>query len=72
MSEGLCWECKQAILDKWGDKAFFLPWQHCHHEPKEKPKCWCENRYMHSGMYVKINDDQVSQMNFCPECGRKL
>jgi 4-hydroxy-3-methylbut-2-en-1-yl diphosphate synthase IspG/GcpE len=43
---------------------------HCHHEPKEKPKCWCE-----------INDQYLYRINkrivgvealFCPECGREL
>jgi len=68
MSEGLCWECKQAILDKWGKKAFFLPWQHCHHEPKEKPKCWCEYKF---GQKLYYNGQEFT-INFCPQCGRRL
>jgi hypothetical protein len=80
MSEGLCYKCRQAILDKWGNKAFFLPSQHCHHEPKEKLKCWCEYDRLKKIQlnYAPMNRYDITNIgvpytpNFCPECGRKL
>lgn len=44
MEHKLCQKCKEAIIEKWGKKAFLLPWQHCHHEePKiDYQKPWRE------------------------------
>ncbi len=72
----LCWKCRkyykgsatlyQAIL--------YQPDSHCHHEPKEEPKCICENRSTIIEYFVWHGSEksQNRSIKFCPECGRKL
>jgi hypothetical protein len=73
MSEGLCWKCKEQFHLWVGSGA---PWVHCHHEPKEKPKCWCE--YKHDLKQEKVilqwlpGENKAFDISFCPVCGRKL
>ncbi len=45
MSEkDLCFDCRQAVRERYGAGAYYLPQQHCHHDPKWEPiQCrWCE------------------------------
>ena len=64
MSDKLCLKC----LTDWKENVNCLPsWLHCHHEPKEKAKCWCE-----SPMDTRLSADESLSINFCPECGKKL
>lgn len=92
MSEGLCWKCKQVLDGLNEDKdvppsiKMALPLiSHCHHEPKKKPKCWCERDYIHDGcrrkfVVVELIDknvgheyrDALCPFLHCPECGRPL
>lgn len=72
MSEGLCWKCEEAATRyySFGGIPCFT---HCHHdEPKEKPKCWCERHgFPSSRKYMKLGEEAI-EINFCPECGKKL
>ena len=72
--EGLCWKCKERfeakgkpLMDAWGVD----PWVHCHHEPKERKICWCEASRNLQSKYIIVENCKV-ELNFCPECGRKL
>jgi hypothetical protein len=38
--EELCWKCKKWLDKKYGGSVYYPPYQHCHHEPKEKLECW--------------------------------
>ncbi len=62
----LCWECKEKARGY----VRLNPWVHCHHEPKEKSKCWCM-RNSGPGKHSIIGDETVKVI-FCPECGRML
>ena len=71
MSEKDSGLCKSCLCEFNNGDYPFTPWQHCHHEPKEKekPKCWCE----YSNRRVKLwNGDGYAPIVYCPECGRKL
>ncbi len=84
----LCKECLVAIarmssklcLTPDMEKLLFLI-SHCHHEPKEKQKCWCEGygkgeikldvaRMVDFTFHGRITAPVY--VRFCPECGRKL
>ena len=69
MSEELCWKCLQNLNS--AERLCFKggqTWWHCHHEPKEKPKCWCESERF-KGFFSTASAYRV---NYCPECGKKL
>jgi len=73
ISSGLCWECRE-YWNKFEIKSMdlkFAPYIHCHHESREKVKCWCEgitwkpskeHPFVLDGAFVK----------FCLECGKRL
>jgi hypothetical protein len=75
MSDNLCWKCREFAQKQHWDLAD--PSLHCHHEPKEKQKCWCE-RFPRGNFHVghksglHEEDLEFNKINFCPECGRKL
>lgn len=72
--EELCWECKEYISNKYGPMAYYPPFQHCHHEPKEKPRCSCYEFNPSSKtcmVYYKVGSGSL-ELNYCPKCGRKL
>lgn len=72
----LCWKCREER--RIGGWIACVPGDHCHHEPREKPKPRCnvcgygsfritvDNEYERMGYKVCIS------IKFCPECGRKL
>jgi len=69
--QGLCWMC----IEYWESEYRALPrvippYVHCHHEPKEKPKCWCEEGMIGRERWVSLG--RAVKVDFCPECGRKL
>ncbi len=65
---GLCWECKEYAR---GNNVIILPWDHCIHEPKERPKCYCGTHLQVKGLYINIGDEAV-KFNFCPQCGKEI
>ncbi len=67
----LCLECKEKWEKVYGVKSGEMYWIHCHHESREKPKCWCEIRDRDCREYVVIHGCTVG-VEFCPQCGRKL
>jgi hypothetical protein len=73
MSEkDLCWECRKDLHSMVINGS-----DHCHHEPKEKEKCWCEPLIDPTEKYtVVLNNrsgrEEVLRLKFCPECGRSL
>jgi hypothetical protein len=86
MSEGLCWKCKEKLLkmrhEATGvsflqlDVIEMFEKMSCIHEPKGKPKCWCE--YSHNFEQEKVllkwlpGEDKCFTISFCPVCGKKL
>jgi len=60
----LCWKCRE------GWKVTQWPWTHCHHEQREKPKCWCER--FHIFNVITMESRIEATIRYCPECGRKL
>lgn len=73
----LCEECKFDYEIRFGhtNQPFisYQKWAHCHHEPKEKQKCWCEMTEDSSPKRVKVWDGLgYVPLNFCPECGRRI
>ena len=73
----LCWKCRERFKGS-GNPYIdtIVDTLHCHHEPKEKEKCWCEYDYKNP-FYVECSDaDQPDvksyRIKFCPVCGRKL
>lgn len=64
----LCWECRD-----WMKNSHLLkdPYLHCHHDPKEKPKCWCERHSHFLGDYT-LHENEKLILIFCPQCGKKL
>jgi hypothetical protein len=73
MSEGLCYKCLDTLNALNNDISSLRNWMRghltCHHEPKEKPLCWCrqglDRSFVDSGyQFVKIY--------YCPQCGRPL
>ena len=77
MGEDLCWKCKDKLEHgNFGVLADLGQFLHCHHEPKEKPKCWCERVggiHLFSA-YIRFegHEEMPIRMYFCPECGRPL
>ena len=77
MDKELCFECKKRLLD--GGYTTLAAILHCHHEPKEGPKCWCEYTNYDEGLdtFILIKkignqiEDAFCALNFCPQCGRK-
>jgi len=63
----LCWKCKQEMTAH--ELGCIQGWSHCHHEPKEKEKCWCE--YGDRVLY-NPNGFAYAMVKFCPQCGKKL
>lgn len=62
--EDLCWECRQDLMYYDVKKSY-----HCHHEPKEKKRCWCER----GASRAKLWDGRDYVMtDYCPQCGKKL
>ncbi len=77
MSTELCWKCREKWIAVMGDNLDCNPLIHCHHEPKEKEKCWCEDEYrkinLDCGYRGKLRLNEVLiEMHFCPQCGRSL
>ena len=77
MSNDLCWKCKEWLLTQGVNWVSFNdPHLHCHHEPKERPKCWCEKAHVNSiaGYPHQVGSHPLNTatFNFCPECGGKL
>lgn len=74
MNEDLCWKCREDFMVRchdYGLDGYFADhFLHCHHEPNEKPKCWCEEMNCTPG-YRQLNQTVVF-VSFCPECGKKL
>ncbi len=74
--QGLCWKCRMWVEEAVANGNIDLadmkdPRSHCHHEPKEKPKCVC----FFGGEIIwrrKGDGVEVQTAKFCPECGRKL
>ena len=64
----LCWKCREKIGHINGVECSFA-WTHCHHEPKEKEKCWCDGS---TGKEIWYNEKDKWKISFCPVCGRKL
>ncbi len=65
MSEkDLCDECLKFSKD---NKLEIFPDTHCHHEPKEKEKCWCD--LPKEERYTVVQGHFAS---FCLECGKPL
>lgn len=60
----LCWKCREKI-----PTSMSCLWDvlHCHHEPKEKEKCWCETNSCYFDAMAGTHKPK-----FCPECGKKL
>jgi len=73
----LCWKCKEE-RNKMGYPTT-IPGDHCHHEPKEKPKSVCS--VCGYGTF-RVSVDNWSNwpsrpklnilIHFCPWCGRDL
>ena len=61
----LCLKCRESFTER---RLYPQPNDHCHHEEKEK--CWCE--YDRPRKKLKSFEDGEVDLNFCPECGRKL
>ena len=60
----LCLKCARYAEDllREGKVEGIYPWDHCHHESKEKVECWCDRPV--SGM--------PAGWRYCPHCGRIL
>ena len=74
MGEGFCWKCARYVekLLIEGTIGGVYPWDHCHHEPKENTKCWCENYSVEKfGKYAEVYG-KILPLIFCPQCGRKF
>ena len=71
VSNELCWKCRDFILEHHFSKDFFDGPFHCHHEPKEKEKCWCEICF-YDREIKHYPSGYVIKAKFCPECGRSL
>jgi len=78
MMETLCWKCKEQLetvrINRLKVTDYTLGFLHCHHEPKEKPKCWCEQSDIKIYFDIVRCLERLSNMpaKYCPECGRKL
>jgi hypothetical protein len=78
--DDLCWKCQEYLKNLGLDLNKLNPDNHCHHEPKEKPKCWCETHEISSFVFVNDNALEMTaklksvklNTKFCPECGKKL
>jgi hypothetical protein len=74
----LCWKCKEWMINKYGKivtndaSAYFPPYQHCHHEPKEKEECWCSRHHLGDCVWGTSFGDEKIIPFYCPVCGRKL
>ncbi len=64
----LCWKCKGKLDQVPLNVRDFL---HCHHDPKEGLKCWCETRIRKCREYTVIQGYTVGVI-FCPQCGKRL
>ena len=70
----LCWSCKEKWLALSANNAINFDLLHCHHEPKEKPDCWCKvvtNLIQAENFSITILGKEV-RVTHCPQCGRKL
>jgi hypothetical protein len=72
MENELCWKCRDYYLNKYGSNCYFTPNQHCHHEPKEKEKCWCEYAEKERTGRYPTKGALGFKALYCPECGKKL
>ncbi len=69
MSEkDLCYKCLELFNADYPMVKRIHSWLHCHHEPKEKEKCWCEH---HPNREVFYNGNW-HKASYCPECGTPL
>jgi hypothetical protein len=75
MENKLCYKCMEKWEGYWEPgmrRSDYSPWLHCHHEPKERPKCWCEdNSTMKIERYRGFNWEPF-KVNFCPQCGKGM
>ena len=66
----LCDKCLKEWWEKERDMNGYVKLipvaTHCHHEPKEKEKCWCQK--FEEDSVIKIYANQF----YCHQCGRKL
>jgi hypothetical protein len=82
IQQGLCWKCREWL--EWSIARGLRhpavkedPSSHCHHEPREKEKCWCERgttRFVRLERYCDggWESSAAFRSKFCPGCGRKL
>ncbi len=67
MSEkDLCEKCRKVEIERYGQGAYILPHQHCHHEPKWMPKpCqWCEAwRVFQKGCEISLETKDVELLS---------
>lgn len=76
----LCFQCLEDMTDS--EKQVLENtdpiWWHCHHEPKEKPVCWCHITGVTTGTkdfmqwWKSLYPHHKFDIKFCPKCGRKL
>lgn len=76
MTDTLCWKCREDFdrrcHDYGLDGYFANHFLHCHHEPKEKKKCWCEGDMGLVQIKVDQRESVWHRATYCPECGKKL
>jgi len=76
MSEGLCWKCAMDWKARYHNVEIIPLYAHCHHEPKERPKCWCDDIKAKTTIVEAFGaewEERIAiKVNFCPQCGRKL
>lgn len=79
----LCPSCINWLVEKYGERTYFPPYQHCHHLPQpEKPPCrWCEawrqikltwhdTPFWKQINYLTTKSDEP--LDKCPICGGKI
>ena len=73
----LCEECKEKVINKFSEgrniEGFWMDIFHCHHELKERAKCFCclDGKFIPLYRTSRIYED-IKDSKFCPECGRRL
>jgi hypothetical protein len=75
----LCWKCREKWEKEHGVAGLspdIWSWLHCHHEPKEKEKCWCEltggidSRGRFRGHCIAFEGGTTCPIIYCRECGK--
>lgn len=74
MEQKMCWKCREFLQNKFGERYYLSPSNHCHHpELEEKPKepCWCDEPTLKIVTILDRVINDVVEIQFCPVCGKR-